>query len=54
MNQKERTKRDEEKAKAKGLVKIHPLIPKDKTGEALAFCKALRDQYGLEKDSDDE
>ena len=49
MNQKERTKRDEEKAKAKGLKKIHPLVPANRTVEALAFCKALRDQYGLEK-----
>ena len=54
MNQSERTKRDEEKAKAEGLKKIHPLVPISKTNEALEFCKALRDKYKLEKDSDDE
>lgn len=49
MNQKERTERDEQLAKGKGLVKIHPWVPKEKAAEALKFCKALRDKYELER-----
>ena len=54
MNQKERTKRDEELAKAAGLVKVHPYVPAPNREHVLDYCKRLRDAYGLEKGGDDE
>ena len=45
MKQKERTRRDEQLAKEKGLTKIHPLVPKTKVKEVLAYCKAAREEY---------
>ena len=48
MDRKERTKRDEQKAKARGLKKIHPLVPVDKAKDVLDFCKALRDTHKKE------
>lgn len=54
MNQIERTKRNEKLAKERGLVKVHPLVPKTKVKEVLAYCKAARDDYfKLDKGNDD-
>ena len=53
MNQIERTKRNEQAAKEAGLVKIHPLVPKDKVKEVLAHCKAVREEFKLDSVKED-
>lgn len=48
MKQKERTKRDEEKAKASGLKKIHPLVPVRDIKSVLEHCAKLREKHKRE------
>lgn len=37
----------------KGLVKVHPWVPKNKAGEVLEYCKSLREAHKQQGESDD-